>query len=161
MLLRPSDPTARAGFTLLEILIVVVILGILAAIVIVQVVDAREDAERTAFMTCGRIFAEAAARYHLDNGVYPEDSGSGTLPDGFGDYITSNQWEGGTPIGGVWDSENNSFGITSAIGVHFQFGPAKDDAYMQQIDADIDDGVLATGGFRKIAGNRYYFIVAD
>ena len=38
---------ARHGFTLIEILIVVVILGILAAIVIPQFTDAAEEASRS------------------------------------------------------------------------------------------------------------------
>ncbi len=153
---------ATTGFTLIEILIVVVILGVLAAIVIPQFTDASEDAQRQAFITSGLTFAKAAVRFQLDTGAYPEDSGSGTLPAGFGDYITYNQWVGGTPIGGVWDSENNSFGIISALGVHFNgTGATRDDAYMQEIDAVVDDGVLATGFFRKIAATRYYFIVLD
>ncbi len=69
---------------------------------------------------------------------------------------------GGTTIGGVWDSVNNSFGITSAIGVHFNgVGETRKDPYMREIDAAIDDGDLQTGWFQKIAGKRYYFIVAD
>jgi len=32
---------------------------------------------------------------------------------------------------------------------------------MQQIDEITDDGDLATGAFRKIADDRYYFIVAE
>ena len=68
----------------------------------------------------------------------------------------------GTPIGGVWDSANNAFGILSALGVHFDgTGTTQDDTYMQEIDAAFDDGSLTTGYFRKIAGNRYYFIVAE
>jgi len=62
----------------------------------------------------------------------------------------------------VWDSENNSFGVISALGVHFNgTGDTRDDAFMQQIDANLDDGDLATGGLQKIADDRYYFIVAD
>jgi len=56
--------------------------------------------------------------------------------------------------------ELNSFGITSALGVHFNDGTNPGDAYMQEIDQIYDDGNLATGGFQKIAVNRYYFIIA-
>ena len=35
----------------------------------------------------------------------------------------------------------------------------RDDAYMTQVDSLFDDGNLSTGGFRKIAADRYYFSV--
>jgi prepilin-type N-terminal cleavage/methylation domain-containing protein len=157
--IRFANPS---GFTLIELMIVIAILGILASIVIANAKDFRDDAGQAAFVTAGDIFANAARRFHLRTGDYPEDAGSGDLPAGFGDYIQSNQWEGGTPIGGVWDMEHYSFGVISALGVHFDgTGDTRDDAFMQQIDAITDDGDLATGGFRKIADDRYYFIVAD
>jgi prepilin-type N-terminal cleavage/methylation domain-containing protein len=152
----------RNGFTLIEILIVVVILGLLAATVIAQFLGATEDAERTAFIANGNIFREQAKHYQLDNGVFLDDASSGELPQGFGYYVQQDKWEGGTPIGGVWDSELNSFGLTSSLGVHFNgVGETRDDAYMQQIDAAMDDGDLATGSFRKIAGDRYYMVVVE
>ena len=91
------------GFTLIEILIVVVILGILAGVVMAQINGLHEDAERAAFISSGQIFQEAAYRYYLDNGSFPEGRRSGRLPDGFGDYVTSQSWERATPIGGLWD----------------------------------------------------------
>lgn len=153
----------NAAFTLIEILIVVVILGILAAVVIVQISGMRADAERSAFISSGQIFQEAAYRYFLDNGAFPPDRRSGRLPDGFGDYITSQSWERLTPIDGLWDMEADSYGLTSSLGVHFKSGTGdrKDDAYMQKIDAIIDNGDLATGIFRKLAGRRYYFVIAE
>ena len=102
----------NAAFTLIEILIVVVILGILAAVVIVQISGMRADAERSAFISSGQIFQEAAYRYFLDNGAFPPDRRSGRLPDGFGDYITSQSWERLTPIDGLWDMEADSYGLT-------------------------------------------------
>ena len=79
-----------------------------------------------------------------------------------GYYVQQNKWEGGTPVGGVWDAELNSFGLTSSIGVHFNgTGRTRDDTYMRQIDAAMDDGDLATGSFRKIAGDRYYMVVVE
>ncbi|MHC4106634.1 MAG: type II secretion system protein [Planctomycetota bacterium] len=154
--------TRARGFTLIEVLFVVVILGLLAGIVLAQFSDASREAGQTAFFNSGRIFSDAAKRFYLDNGVYPEDAGSGVLPTDFGNYVMHTQWEGGTPIGGVWDSETNSFGIISALGVHFDgTGTTQDDAYMQEIDTMFDDGDLTTGFFRRIAADRYYFIVAD
>lgn len=153
--------TARRGFTLIEILIVVVILGILAGIVIISYTDVTGDIEKQAFMSSGRVFTEASVRFWVDNNAYLEDSASGALPTGFGDYITWSQWVGGTPIGGVWDSENTSYGYRHCLGVHFNgSGITRDDAYMQEIDVIIDDGDLATGFFRKIAAARYYWIIA-
>ncbi len=152
----------RNGFTLMEVLIVVLILGVLAATVIAQFAGATDDAQRTAFIASGRIFREQAKHFQLDNGVYPEDASSGSLPQGFGYYVQEDKWVGGTPIGGVWDAERDSFGLTSSIGVHFNgLGETRDDAYMQQIDAAMDDGDLDTGSFRKIAGDRYYMVVVE
>jgi prepilin-type N-terminal cleavage/methylation domain-containing protein len=152
----------RRGFTLIELLFVVVILGLLAALVIPQFRDSSDQAARAAFVTSGRIFVEAAKRYRLDTGEYLEDAGSGFLPNGFGLYVQESRWVGGTTIGGVWDSAYNRFGITSAVGVHFNgVGETRQDPYMQEIDAVIDNGDLQTGWFRKLAGGRYYYIIAD
>ncbi len=151
------------GFTLIELLIVMVILGILASVVIGQVRNVREDAERTAFVGTGQTFSEAIQRFRLDTGHYPGNETPGTLPAGMEDYLsTANTWTTTTPLGGRWDIAYNQQGILSAVGVDFNGpGPKKDDAYMVQIDAAIDDGDLQTGSFQKLAGNRYYFVVAE
>ena len=152
----------RNGFTLIEILVVVVILGVLAAIVIPQFVNASGDTEKIAFIADRRIFADAAKRYKLQTGERLEDSSSGELPAGFEPYIQESRWTDPTPIGGVWDTELDSFGVKSALGVHFWGGgTARDDAYMQEIDAIFDNGDLNTGVFRKIADGRYYWILED
>lgn len=148
------------GFTLIEILIVVVILGILAGTVIMQVRGAREDAERVAFISSGRIFAEAAARYHLKNGNFPNDTMPGELPDGFSEYINYNKWLAPTPIGGQWDAELNEDGLISAVGVVFDGSDNKPIAFMAGIDTAIDDGDLATGYFRQLTPDRFFFVVA-
>ena len=155
----------RPSFTLIEILIVVVILGVLAAIVIPQFVDVGKDVEQMAFVADVRIFVDAAQRYMLDTGQYLEDSASGTTPMGWEPYIDEAKWVSLTPIGGVWDFELNSYGVVSGFGVDFANGggPDRDDAYMQEIDAVLDDGDLNTGAFQKLVGvaQRYYYIIED
>lgn len=150
---------ARRAFTLVEILIVVVILGILAAIVVPSFANASEDSRRSVFVTTLRQFVEAAMIYEAREGVPLPDLGSGETSDTWSEYVDPDVWTGGTPIGGAWDAELNSFGVRSAIGVHFNGnGNTRDDEYMILIDRLIDDGDLETGGFRKLADDRYYSV---
>lgn len=153
-------PATRA-FTLVEILIVVVILGILAAIVVPQFTGATEETRRSAFVTELKVFTDAAEYYRAREGSHVPDGGSGVCPPEFADYIDAADFESGTPIGGVWDTEFNDSGVTAAIGVHFFNEPPRDDAYMTLIDELFDDGDLNTGVFQKLAADRFYAIVED
>jgi len=159
---RPEcrNPPPR-GFTLVEILIVVVILGVLAAIVIPQFADAANATSKAAFATDIRNFATAIERYMATTGLVPADGSSGQLPAELADLIREDRYEDGTPIGGVWDIERNGFtGASVAVGVHFDgTGQSRDDDYMTTIDELIDDGDLETGGFRRLASDRYYLVV--
>ncbi|MEM6458325.1 MAG: prepilin-type N-terminal cleavage/methylation domain-containing protein [Planctomycetota bacterium] len=157
-----AETSCRPAFTLIEVLIVVVILGVLASIVIPQFADATGQSSKAVFAANLRHFAEAAQLHQFDTGEYPADGNSGQVPAGFEDYIDTAKWEAVTPIGGVWDAENqDEGGYASAIGVVFNgTGQTRDDLFMRDIDALLDDGDLATGVFRKIADDRYYFIVS-
>lgn len=159
---EPCRMTPLRAFTLIEILVVVVILGILAGMVIILFDNPRRDTEQTAFAADGKSFLGAAIIYHARTGEFLEDGSSGQLPEGFAPYIDENAWTRQTPIGGVWDTEFEDNGITSALGVHFNgTGPTQNDDYMAEVDALVDDGDLEVGSFRKLADNRFYFIIRD
>ena len=154
---RQSDK----GFTLIEILIVVVILGLLAGIVIPAFADCTDDSARQSFITSVKQIARAADYHHQLTGDFFEDSASGAMPAGLSRYIQPGIWTGGTPLGGVWDFEKDAYGVRSAFGVHFNGTAPQSDAYMQTVDAAFDDGDLAAGRFRKIDADRFYYILAD
>lgn len=158
---RSSDGHAASAFTLVEVLVVVVILGILAAIVVPQYASARSEVEQGAFINDIRIFSDAAQMYHHQTGQFLADAPSGSVPQDFGPYIEVHKWLNGTPIGGAWDVENNNLGYRSLLGVDFTNMANPGDTYMTRIDLKYDNGDLTTSSFQKLANDRYYKIVAQ
>ena len=59
------------GFTFIEIMVVVAILAILAALVVPRIMGRTDDAKRTAAKVQIRNIEGALQLYKLDNGVYP------------------------------------------------------------------------------------------
>lgn len=61
----------QKGFTLIEIMVVVVILSILAAIVVPRLLSRPEEAKRTKAQVDIKSMEEALGLFKLDNGFYP------------------------------------------------------------------------------------------
>lgn len=153
---------SRKGFTLVEILIVVVILGLLAAVVIVSINNVSAEARQNTFVTNIRSFVSAAEYYRCKTGDYLVGAAPGVVPAGWDEYIETRKWVKVTPIGGHWEvSDQAVTGFTSCVGVNFDgTGETQDDVFMQEVDARFDDGDLNTGSFRKIDNQRYSYIIA-
>lgn len=67
-----SKDRRDAGFTLVEILLVVVIIGILAAVAIPNLTGAQEKARKNAAAQGIRVLETAVDRYEMDCGKLPE-----------------------------------------------------------------------------------------
>jgi len=62
---------AGAGFTLIELMVVLVIIGVLAALIVPNVLDRADDARMTAARTDVNNLVQALKLYKLDNQRYP------------------------------------------------------------------------------------------
>ena len=70
-IVSPKRVRTRTGFTLLELVVVIIVLGLLAAIVAPQILGRVSDARTTAAQTQVELFGTALDNYRLDNGSYP------------------------------------------------------------------------------------------
>jgi general secretion pathway protein G len=68
---HPPRP-AEAGFTLVEIMVVIVILGLLATLVATNVIGASDEARITKAQTDVRVIADSVRSYRAKNGKLPE-----------------------------------------------------------------------------------------
>jgi prepilin-type N-terminal cleavage/methylation domain-containing protein len=94
----------RKGFTLIELVVVIAILGILALIAVPRLAGVRDNAQETADLATARSIASAVSIYEADNGVKPADIDD-LVPDYLNDVPTgaSINWIG---------TDNNQLEVT-------------------------------------------------
>ena len=78
---RKMNRTRQSGFTLIEVMVVIVILGVLAALIVPNVMGRGEKAKVDTTKIALKGVAGALDQYKLDNGHYPtaQEGGLGAL----------------------------------------------------------------------------------
>jgi prepilin-type N-terminal cleavage/methylation domain-containing protein len=136
----------RTGFTLTELMIVVAIVGLLAAIAIPSFAHARKRSLNVRFAADLQVAKAAFIEYAFDHGKYPPDTTPSVVPEGMPDYLRRVAWTEPNTLGGQWDWDNAQFGFKAGVSI---YRPTASSEQMLQLDKTIDDGNLFTGDFRS------------
>ena len=89
--------TRRSGFSLLELIAVVTILGIIAAVVIPRINSSSANAEQKADAQTTAEVRSAVERYYFDNGAFPAALGDLTPATGNRYLHEAPIWHGTAP----------------------------------------------------------------
>lgn len=150
------------GFTLVEIMVVVTIIGILATLAIPAFAQVRLRTAATTFKNDARVFAEAFQRYAQENGAFPgPQRNRDRFPPDMEGYLSEEDWTRTTPIGGrySWDDyrRNRRSGHRGAIQV---IRGTMNMRELRQLDAWMDDGNIRTGIIQvRSGGRRVYYML--
>ncbi len=93
----------RGGFTLVELVVVVLVIGILAGIAAPQLFGISYQAEAAAIVSSVDIIFDAVERYAADNGKLPDDTSYGATPTDLEPYMSTRIFAQETALGGYYD----------------------------------------------------------
>jgi type II secretory pathway pseudopilin PulG len=151
----------RSAFTLVEIIVIVIVIGILAAIAAPKFVGAQVDTELASTAEDLRAIEYAVSMYYAKHGSYPRDVNRSQAVSVLGEFFkTENPFQKIAPIGGVYDYEGPPNWSPVQISIRSERRGSHSQERAQQLDEYMDNGDLSTGSVRR-KGSRTYYIIGE
>ncbi|MFN3189278.1 MAG: type II secretion system protein [Aureliella sp.] len=153
-----------AAFTLIELVVVLLIVGILAAAALPKFFDKATDSEASAIAKHLRVIRDQAELFLADNGRWPSNSLPSNFPSDFGGYLDAGAFSG-NPLGGRWDW-NGPGSQVGKIGPNLLVAGSLTATQLktyEQVDAILDDGKLSSGKVQlfRVAGHLVLQVIQD
>lgn len=151
------------GFTIIELVIVVTIIGILAMLIEPAFRRIQLRARGAALVSELRVFEEAFVRYAQEHGEFPSSQRNrDSIPPGMDGYLSAGRWETPSPVGGyyTWDDAQGGNARRSHNGAIMVRGGTLSMADMRLIDEWFDDNKTNDGLLQvRAAGATVVYIV--
>jgi prepilin-type N-terminal cleavage/methylation domain-containing protein len=139
----------KRGFTLVEIMVVVTLIGFLAMLSVPGFKRIKLRALSASYISDTRLFSEAFQRYAQENGSFPATSTIGSVPPGMENYLDSNDWTRTSAMGGnyLWVNIPSSDAARGRFetGALMVAGSTLSLDELSLIDRWIDDGDPSSG----------------
>ena len=155
---------SKFGFTIIELMIVVTIIGILAALAIPLFQIIVKKSRLSTLANDLRIHSGAIHQYAMQQGDYPPTFNSaGVIIPGM-DGLLATSWKEPSPVGGVYTWVYTRTGKPENRGAYIQIVQTGTHPFtvsladIVSLDDRIDDGNLATG-YMQVSGSRIRYFV--
>lgn len=149
----------RSGYTLIELVTVVLILGILAGVALPRVMGGSDEAAIEATISHLKTITLAAELYYNETGDWPPNALSETMPVGMSPYLRPNIFAVACPAGGIYDWDQGNAGFAANIKI---VDEAPDLTTWSAIDRRMDDGDSTSGRLTRLpTGRRRWVWVID
>lgn len=150
-LFKPSGTRTGEAFTLIELLAVIAIIGILAAVLIPTVSSVKENARSIACVSNVRQIALAGYLYAQDHGVYPGWGSGQDRKELLFPYLHTGRSNADTTDGQIWNCPSNfqldqeaSYGFNTYLNWQSFDAISQPSATVAVADAGITDARLPT-----------------
>lgn len=138
------------GFSLIELVIVLLIVGILAVVASSRVLNIRNDARLNAVVTEANRLNRLAMIAQQLNGRLPNNTTGTTVPTELQPPLYANSFQAANPVGAFWDWNGTGSSLpVLGMSCFFSSTSAEPSGLYSQLDTKFDDGNALTGKIRR------------
>ncbi|MBL8890103.1 MAG: type II secretion system protein [Planctomycetaceae bacterium] len=138
------------GFSLIELVIVLLIVGILAVVASSRVLNIRTNAQLNAIVTEANRLNRLAMIAQQLNGRLPANTNGQVVPTELQPPLYAHSFQARNPVGALWDWNGPGTSLpVYGISCVFDSTSAEPSGLYTQLDSKFDDGNAATGKIRR------------